>query len=77
VPRPQRADDVFRILREHDPRFEIYSNRGKGSHRMIRHPDVNGQSASFPVPYHKGKDLQKGLLRALIRRFNLPNDIFG
>jgi predicted RNA binding protein YcfA (HicA-like mRNA interferase family) len=44
---------------------------------MIEHPDINGRRASFPVPYHKGRDLQKGILRALIRRFNLPHDVFG
>ena len=44
---------------------------------MIFHPDVEGQRRSFPVPYHKGQDLQAGYLRAIIRRFNLPDDIFG
>ena len=77
MPKPQKADDIFRILRGHDPRFRFYVNRGKGSHRMVEHPDINGQRASFPVPYHKGRDLQRGILRALIRRFNLPDDIFG
>ena len=77
VPRPQKADDVFRILREHDSRFDFYSNRGKGSHRMIYHPNIDGKPRSFPIPYHKGRDIQKGLLRSLIRRFNLPTNIFG
>jgi hypothetical protein len=44
---------------------------------MVEHPDINGRRASLPVPYHKGRDLQKGILRALIRRFDLPDDIFG
>ncbi len=44
---------------------------------MVYHPDIAGKAASFPVPYHKGKDLQKGILKALIRRFDLPRDIFG
>jgi predicted RNA binding protein YcfA (HicA-like mRNA interferase family) len=43
---------------------------------MVEHPDVNGRRAAMPVPYHKGRDLQRGILRALIRRFNLPNNIF-
>jgi predicted RNA binding protein YcfA (HicA-like mRNA interferase family) len=55
----------------------FYSNRGKGSHRMIYHPNINGQPRSFPIPFHRGRDIQKGLLKALINRFNLPNDIFG
>jgi predicted RNA binding protein YcfA (HicA-like mRNA interferase family) len=44
---------------------------------MIEHPDVGGKRAAFPLPYHKGKDIKQGLLRALIRRFNLPRDLFG
>jgi len=43
---------------------------------MLFHPDINGKSASIPLTYHKGRDVQKGLLKAVIRRFNLPNDIF-
>jgi predicted RNA binding protein YcfA (HicA-like mRNA interferase family) len=42
---------------------------------MIAHPDVGGRRASFPLPYHKGKDLKKGILSALIRRFELPKDL--
>ena len=77
MPKPQKADDVFHILRRHDRRFEILSNRGKGSHRMIYHPDVNGQARSMPITYHKERDVGKGLLKAIIRRFELPADIFG
>jgi hypothetical protein len=44
---------------------------------MIFHPDVDGKPASFPLPWHRGTDCGIGLLRALIRRFNLPNDLFG
>jgi predicted RNA binding protein YcfA (HicA-like mRNA interferase family) len=44
---------------------------------MVEHPDINGRRTSFPVPYHKGRDLKKGLLSGLIRRFNLPRDIFS
>jgi hypothetical protein len=44
---------------------------------MIYHPDINGSPASMPLTYHKGRDVRKGLLKAVIRRFNLPNDIFG
>ena len=44
---------------------------------MIFHPDVDGKRASYPIPYHKGSDVKKGILSGLIRRFNLPSDIFG
>jgi hypothetical protein len=43
---------------------------------MIGNIDSNGRRLAFTIPYHKHRDLQKGLL-ALIRRFNLPSDIFG
>ncbi len=76
MPRPHKPDDVFCILREHDPRFVVLVNRGKGSHRMVFHPSIDGQKRSFPLPYHRGKEIQRGLLKALIRRFNLPNDLF-
>jgi predicted RNA binding protein YcfA (HicA-like mRNA interferase family) len=72
VPKPRTADDVFRALRAHDPRFAVVVRRAKGSHRLVVHP-----LGSFPVPYHKGRTLGKGLLAALIRRFSLPKDIFG
>lgn len=77
MPKPHKADEVFRILKRRDPRFQVFENRGKGSHRMIYHPDISGQKASFPVPYHKGQDLRQGILRALLRRFGLPHDLFG
>jgi len=44
---------------------------------MIFHPDINGQKRSFPMTYHKSRDIGKGMLRAIIRRFELPDDIFG
>lgn len=75
MPRPHRADDVFKKLRRHDSRFEFYS--GRGSHRIIYHSDINGKSASCPIPYHKGTDVGIGILRQIIRRFDLPPDIFG
>jgi predicted RNA binding protein YcfA (HicA-like mRNA interferase family) len=77
MPRPKKPDDVFRILREHDARFELHSKRGKGSERMIFHPSVNGRSAIYPMTFHKGQDVGKGMLKAIIRRFSLPNRIFG
>lgn len=77
MPKPKRADDVFKILRDHDPRFEIFSKRGKGSHRLVYHPDIGGKPQSYPVPYHKGHDVSIGILKGLIRRFQLPAEIFG
>jgi predicted RNA binding protein YcfA (HicA-like mRNA interferase family) len=66
-----------RLLREHDKRFLVFENKGKGSHRMLFHPDIDGQPRSIPIPWHKGHDVSLGVLRSIIRRFNLPRRIFG
>ena len=77
MPRPRAYREVVKILRDHDPRFEFHEARGKGSHRMIYHPDVDGQPASFPVKYHgKATELRRGVISAIVRRFNLPRDLF-
>jgi hypothetical protein len=44
---------------------------------MLYHPDVGGRSQCYPMTSHKGQDVGKGMLKAIIRRFNLPSDIFG
>jgi predicted RNA binding protein YcfA (HicA-like mRNA interferase family) len=77
VPKPQKPQDVLRILHKHDPKFVLLAKRGKGSEKMIYHPDVNGRSECYPLTFHKGHDVGKGMLKAIIRRFNLPEDIFG
>lgn len=43
---------------------------------MITHPDINGRRESAPCPSHSGKMVSIGVLMSLIRRFNLPRDIF-
>jgi predicted RNA binding protein YcfA (HicA-like mRNA interferase family) len=77
MPKVYKADDVFRLLRKHDKRFTIYVDKGKGSHRTIYHPDVKGSPRSYPVPYHKGRDLQRGYIVGIIRRFELPDGVFN
>ena len=77
MPRPKKDQDVIRILKHHDKRFEIYVNRCSGSEQMIFHPDVEGRSQQIPLTCHKGRDVRPGLLKAIIRRFNLPPRIFG
>jgi predicted RNA binding protein YcfA (HicA-like mRNA interferase family) len=44
---------------------------------MIYHPDIDGRSESFPMTFHKGRDVRTGMLKAIIRRFKLPDRIFG
>jgi len=38
---------------------------------------TTGRPQYFPLTFHKGRDIRKGMLKAIIRRFNLPPDIFG
>jgi len=77
MPKPQKFRKLAKKLIEYDPRFEIYSKRGKGSERMIWHPNINGSQASYPVTCHgENTEIGKGMAKAIIRRFNLPNNFF-
>jgi len=77
LPKPKRYRTVIRALKRHDDRFEEWVNRGKGSERIIYHPDVNGRAESYPLKCHgRGTELGAGTLSALIKRFNLPKNIF-
>lgn len=69
--------ELFRKLRDYDPRFELYKNKGKGSHAMLFHPDLDGHTASYPIPCHsEGDDIRSPrMIRDIIRRFNLPSDL--
>jgi hypothetical protein len=78
MPSPQKYREVVRTLRAHDKRFQFLERRGKGSERMIYHPDINGRPESFPVKCHgEGTELRPGVLSGIIRRFSLPRDIFS
>lgn len=64
-------------LRKYDSRFKIHTRRGKGSHRMVFHPDVEGNKRQYPLPYHHAKTpIAPGMQKDLIRVFQLPQDIF-
>ena len=76
MPRPYKYRKLVKILRQHDPRFEFWEKRGKGSERMIYHPDVNGRAESFPVKRHgENTELRLGVISAIIRRFKLPKGL--
>ena len=78
MPKPKTYRNVIRKLKNHDPLFEEWTSRGKGSERIIYHPNINGRAESYPLKCHgKGTTIGKGTLSALIRRFKLPNNIFG
>lgn len=74
--KPRKYREVVKILRQYDPRFEFWEDRGKGSERIIYHPDIDGRPASIPVKCHgEGTELRKGIISAILRRFNLPKDL--
>lgn len=74
--RPYKFRELVKALRKYDPRFEVWENRGKGSERIIYHPDVNGRPESHPVKHHGANtELRKGVISSIIRRFDLPRDL--
>ena len=74
--KPRKYREVVKTLRKHEPRFEFWEDRGKGSKRIIYPPDLNGRPASIPVKCHgEGTELRKGIISASIRRFNLPDGL--
>ncbi len=69
--------EVVRRLKRHDPGFEVWLKRGKGSHRMIHHPGLGEAGRSHPVPFHGNKTvIRKGILNDLSRKFDLPDDFW-
>jgi len=77
VPKTFSFNELIKLLQKHDNRFEIYLDKGKGSHRMLFHPDINGRSESYPLKFHgKKTEVRIGHLTAIIRRFDLPKKIF-
>lgn len=78
MPKAYKFRELVKLLHKHDPRFEIWAERGKGSERMIYHPDVAGRAESHPVKCHgKNQEIRRGALASIIRRFKLPRDIFS
>jgi hypothetical protein len=80
VPKPKKPQEVVSILRRHDGRFVIYEDRGKGSHRMIYHPDVAGRPQSFPLTFgfyvltYNATDEKARILKGVAAKFGLPPD---
>lgn len=69
--------ELIKKLRAHDSKFSVYKNRGKGSERMIFHPDIYGRPESYPIKCHnEGAEVRQGHLVAIRRRFKLPADFF-
>ena len=59
---PMKYDEMHRIIRQSG--WEVV--RQSGSHVIYR----KGQK-TYPVPYHQGKELGKGLERKIIKEMHL------
>jgi hypothetical protein len=72
VPKPLRCREMLKRLHAVDKTFTVFVNRGKGSHRML----ALGAN-HYPFPCHdEGSEIDRRYLRDVIRKFNLPSDIF-
>lgn len=77
MPKTLRYREVITRLLAHDERFTILEGRGKGSERIIEHPDVGGRRAICTITHHgSSTPIGPGLLTAIIRRFQLPRGFF-
>lgn len=44
---------------------------------MIAHPDIEGRMRQYPIPYHGEKTrIAAGMLKEIVRVFELPGDVF-
>ena len=74
--KPYKFLNLIKKLRKHDPKFEVFEDRGKGSHRMLYQPDINGKAVSFPLICHKNnQEFGKNIIADLIRTFDLPDGV--
>jgi predicted RNA binding protein YcfA (HicA-like mRNA interferase family) len=62
-----KYNELFRILKT-DGWFEV---RKKGSHVVMLHPT---KSKQLTVPYHAGKEVKNGLLKAILKQANIKTD---
>ncbi|GAI08981.1 unnamed protein product [marine sediment metagenome] len=55
----------------------VQEKKGKGSERILYHPNINGKPAFYPVKCHgEGDELSKPVVRAARQRFNIPIEEF-
>lgn len=59
-----KYSDLFRLLKK-DGWFEV---RQKGSHVILQHPI---KSKQLTAPFHAGKEVKKGLLKALLKQADI------
>lgn len=70
MPKPKELRRVIKILSKYGIEFK-YSKKGKHSGKFYK------KEKSFPVKTHgKKTDILSYALKGLIKKFNLPEDIF-
>jgi len=76
MPKVYTYRELVKKLRKYDKQFEVYSSRGKGSERVLYHPNINGRPESYPIKCHgEGTEIRAGHISAIKRRFNLPKGV--
>ncbi len=62
-----KYSDLFKLLKK-DGWIEV---RQKGSHVIMQHPT---KSKQLIVPFHAGKEVKKGLLKALLKQADIKTN---
>jgi len=76
MPKVHKYHELVSRLKRYDKEFTIYTQKGKGSHRMIHHPDIDGEEASYAIKYRgPGTEYSKGTISRIIDRFKLPKGV--
>ena len=65
---PVPAKEIIRFLN----RLGFVEIRQRGSHKFFSHPD--GRTAT--VPFHKGEDLGRGIIRSILRDIEVMPEEF-
>lgn len=63
-----KADEVIYILKK----LGFKEIRQKGSHKYFKHRD----GRATVIPYHKGEDISKGLLRKILKDIDVNLEVF-
>lgn len=80
MPKPSGDKPLkYRELRKKLGKFGVqeFRKRGKGSERMLHHPNINGRPVWYPMKCHgEGDELSKHIVRAARERFNIKLEEF-
>ncbi|MEE9191654.1 MAG: hypothetical protein V3U04_03440 [Candidatus Aerophobetes bacterium] len=80
MPKPSSDKPLkYRELRKKLGKFGVqeFRKRGKGSERMLHHPNINGRPVWYPMKCHgEGDELSKHIVRAARERFNIKLEEF-